>query len=72
MNGNKPETSGRRVWRAFTLAAPSLVGELDEADLPVYVKPDQKLSIDDINAIQRDHYEGTEFDGRNSITARCV
>ncbi len=28
MNVNKPETSGRRVWRAFTLAAPSLVGEL--------------------------------------------
>ena len=69
MNVNKPETSGRRVWRAFTLAAPSLVGELDEADLPVYVKPDKKLSIDDINAIQRDHYEDTEFDGRNSITA---
>ena len=69
MNVNKPETSGRRVWRVFTLAAPSLVGEIDEADLPVYVKPDQKLSIDDINAIQRDHYEDTEFDGRNSITA---
>ncbi len=69
MNANDPIASGRRVWRVFTLAAPSLVGEIDEADLPVYVKPDQKLSIDDINAIQRDHYEDTEFDGRNSITA---
>ena len=61
--------SGRRVWRVFSLAAPSLADTLDETDLPVYVKPDKKLSIDDINAIQRDHYEDTEFDGRNSITA---
>ena len=61
--------SGRRVWRVFTLAAPSLADTLDETDLPVYVKPDKKLSIDDINAIQRDHYEDTEFDGRYSLTA---
>ena len=61
--------SGRRVWRVFSLAAPSLADTLDETDLPVYVKPDKKLSIDDINAIQRDHYEDTEFDGRYSLTA---
>ncbi|MGI6147226.1 MAG: dipeptidase [Bacillota bacterium] len=62
-------TSYRRVWRVFTLAAPSLADTLDEADLPFSVPVDKKMSINDINAIQRDHYEGTEFDGTHSLTA---
>ena len=62
-------TSYRRVWRVFCLAAPSLAATLNEADLPFSVPVDKKLSINDINAIQRDHYEGTEFDGTNSLTA---
>ena len=62
-------SSYRRVWRVMTLAAPSLVGVLNEKDLPFSVPVDKKLTLNDINSIQRDHYEGTEFDGTNSITA---
>ncbi len=66
---HKP-SSDRRVWRVLCLAAPSLADTLtDEANLPFSVPVDKKLSINDINAIQRDHYEDTEFDGRYSITA---
>ena len=62
-------TSSRRVWGAFRLFAPSLVPTLVENDLPVFVKPDNKVTINDINAIQRDHYEDTQFDTRYSLTA---
>lgn len=62
-----PYYSLRRVWRAQSLAAPSL-------NLPAWVdgpftrayafaiKPDQKLAVTDIFAIHRDNYEDTEFD----------
>ena len=68
-NSTSFATSGRRVWGAYRLLAPSLVDTFNEADLPVYIKPDKKVSLDDINAIQRDHYEGTQYDARYSITA---
>ncbi|MEA4883947.1 MAG: C69 family dipeptidase [Clostridia bacterium] len=68
-NATSFETSGRRVWRVFCLAAPSLAEKLDERDLPFSAPVDKKLSISDINAIQRDHYEGTKFYGGNSLAA---
>lgn len=69
-----PYYSLRRVWRAQSLAAPSL-------DLPAWaegaftrvypfaVKPDRKLSLKDIFAIHRDNYEGTEFDLTKGLAA---
>lgn len=68
-NSRSFTTSGRRVWGAYRLLAPSIIDTLDEKDLPVYIKPDKKVSLNDINAIQRDHYEDTQYDARYSITA---
>ncbi len=63
------ETCGRRIWRVMTLCNPDLVGKIDEADLPFSVPVKNKLTLADIMAIKADHYEGTEFDLTNGITA---
>ncbi|HPJ26919.1 MAG TPA: C69 family dipeptidase [Synergistaceae bacterium] len=52
----------RRVWRAYDLMAPSLKLSPHETEYPLTVKPDAKLSVDDIFKIVGDHYEGTEYD----------
>jgi len=59
-------TNGSRVrmWRFYNLVAPSLnLGpETNNMDFPVSVKPDKKLSVQDVIAILRDKCEGTVFD----------
>ncbi|HII07635.1 MAG TPA: dipeptidase [Methanotrichaceae archaeon] len=62
-----PYYSLRRVWRAISKVAPGL-------NLPAWVEdgytrayhfsvvPEKKLSVADVVAVYRDHYEGTEFD----------
>jgi dipeptidase len=69
-----PYYSLRRIWRAQSLAAPSL-------DLPAWVdgpytrtypfaiRPDQKLTVAKLFAIHRDNYEGTEFDLTQGLAA---
>ncbi len=67
----------RRVWRVFTLAAPSLnsifspytdgygsfgFGPNGDKPYPFSVKPDRLLSARDIMEMNRDQYEGTIFD----------
>ena len=60
--------SGRRVWRALSLFAPSLGLEPHYDDLlldrpyPFSVKPDAPLRREDLVAVLRDNYEGTPFD----------
>lgn len=51
-----------REWRVLSLVAPSL--NLDPTDVrwPFSVQPDKKVSVQDIMAIHRDSYEGTEYD----------
>ncbi len=62
-----PYYSLRRVWRALSLLNPS--ADLDPwvedgftKAYPFSIKPDKKLTVADVAAIHRDHYEGTEFD----------
>lgn len=69
-----PYYSLRRVWRAQSLVAPSL-------NLPAWVEgpftrkysfaivPDQKINVEDIFAIHRDNYEGTELDLTKGLAA---
>ena len=69
-----PYYSLRRVWRAQSLAAPSLnlPAWAEGAFTRVYpfaVTPDRKLSLQDIFAIHRDNYEGTEFDLTKGLAA---
>ncbi len=65
-----------RVWSIFRRAAPSL--ELDPdyhrgvsgaTPYPLWIKPDTKLSVADVMALMRDHYEGTPYDMTRGVDA---
>jgi len=65
-----------RVWAMFRRAAPSLnlssdyVKGIEGANpLPLWIKPDKKLTVQDIMAFMRDHFENTEFDMSKDIGA---
>ncbi|MFP4549143.1 MAG: dipeptidase [Fidelibacterota bacterium] len=65
-----------RVWSVFRRAAPSLKLSPDyhrsvegAEDYPLFVKPDEKLSTEDVIALMRDHYEGTDYDMQKGIDA---
>lgn len=77
-----PLTAGKlrgcesRVWSVFRRAAPSLGLTPDYVDgstlkkrLPLWIKPDRKLSVQDVMALMRDHFEGTPFDMTRDIGA---
>ena len=68
--------SSRRVWSIFRRTAPSLnlspaysSYEKNSKPYPLYIKPDRKLSVRDVIALHRDHYEGTDFDMTRDLTA---
>ncbi|SDK51069.1 Dipeptidase [Maridesulfovibrio ferrireducens] len=69
-----PYYSLRRVWRAQSLVAPSkklsawVKGPLTKK-YPFAIKPDNKLSVENIFTIHRDNYEGTEFDLTKGLAA---
>ena len=65
-----------RVWSIFRRAAPSL--ELDPAyhrgdpsaePYPLWIEPENKLSLADVIALMRDHYEGTDYDMTKGVDA---
>jgi dipeptidase len=65
-----------RVWSVFRRSSPSLGLTVDHVDgsrpdkrLPLWVKPDKKLSVQDAMALMRDHYEGTELDMTKDVGA---
>jgi len=58
-----------RVWSAFNMAAPSLKlsskyfrAYKGEKPYPLFIKPDKKLTVQDVIAMSRDRFEGTEWD----------
>ncbi len=62
-----PYYSLRRVWRLFSLISPSAgyspkVDDWDTTAYPFSVKPDHKLTVQDVMALHRDVYRGTSFD----------
>lgn len=65
----KGTNCGRRVWSVYNQISPDQAKDMDETDLPTYIKPDKKLSMNDIFEITRDHYEGTQYDMSNSLMA---
>ncbi len=83
---NKKEDGEFRFWKAYggrdkafaireffilSTMAPSLNLSQDVDELPFSVKPDNKVSIDDVFAYYRQTYEGTEFDmSRNLMVSR--
>ncbi|MFW6140514.1 MAG: dipeptidase [Acidobacteriota bacterium] len=69
-------TCASRVWSMFRRSAPSLNlspdfqrGDKGAERYPLWIKPDKKLSLEDVMDIMRDHYEGTEFDMTKGIDA---
>jgi len=64
-----------RVWSFFNRTKqgmdaylPYINGQSKQA-MPLYIKPDRKLSAQDFKSFMRDHYEGTPFDMNNDIGA---
>ncbi|WP_430811760.1 MULTISPECIES: dipeptidase [unclassified Carboxylicivirga] len=58
-----------RVWSAFNIMNPKDMGKYEQYALgnstermPLYIKPDRKISQRDVMNIMRDHYEGTALD----------
>lgn len=65
-----------RVWSIFQRAAPSCEFSSDyhrgvegAKRYPLFIKPDQKLALQDVFALVRDHYEGTDFDMTKGVAA---
>jgi dipeptidase len=65
-----------RVWSMFRRSAPSLNLSMDYVKgvkgaepLPLWIKPDKKLSSHDVMELMRDHFEGSDFDMTNDIGA---
>jgi len=71
---NHPYYSLRRVWSVLSRVAPSQnfspwVEDSYTKDYPFSVKPDKKLSVQDVFELQRDYYQGTEFDLTQGLAA---
>jgi dipeptidase len=64
--GSALSTNGgiQRMWRFYDLVAPSKKFKIDlpNMDFPFSVKPDKKLSLQDVMAMTRDRSYGTPFD----------
>ncbi len=65
-----------RVWSIFRHAAPSQNFSSNynryikgSQPYPLWIKPDKKLSVADIFALMRDHYEGTPLDMTKGVDA---
>lgn len=65
-----------RVYAMFNRAAPSMnlspdyvMGVAGAEPMPLYIKPDEKLSVRDVMELMRDHFEGTPMDLTKDIGA---
>ncbi len=71
---NHPYYSLRRIWRAMDRVNPDLglspwVKDTYTTDYPFSIPPREKLTQQDIFALYRDHYEGTQFDLTKGVAA---
>lgn len=65
-----------RVWSMFRRVAPTLnlsadyIKGVDGAQpMPLWIKPEKKLSVRDVMELMRDHFEGTELDMTKGVGA---
>ncbi|MCK5077021.1 MAG: C69 family dipeptidase, partial [Calditrichia bacterium] len=65
-----------RVYAMFNRAAPSknltmdyVKGVENAEPMPLWIKPDKKVSVHDVMEYMRDHFEGTDFDMTKDIGA---
>jgi dipeptidase len=64
-----------RVWSLFRQCNPAMAkyityinGESMER-MPLYIKPEKKLSVEDVMGMMRDHYQDTELDMTKGVAA---
>jgi dipeptidase len=60
--------SRRREWRVFDLLAPSSKFDPNAENFPFSVKPDKLVTLEDLIAVFKDYYEGTDFNFIKDIT----
>ncbi|MCD6346177.1 MAG: C69 family dipeptidase [Bacteroidales bacterium] len=60
--------SRRREWRVLSTVAPSLHLDPFAENYPLSVKPDKKVSVQDVLSLFRDYYQDSPFDMTRSIT----
>jgi len=65
----KSFASRRREWRIFDLLAPSLKLDPNAENYPFSVKPDKKVTLEDLVMVFKDYYEGTPYDMTRNIKA---
>ncbi len=64
-----------RVWSMFRRCNASMEKYVDYIRgesmdrMPLYIKPDKKLSLEDVMSLMRDHYDGTEFDMKKGVAS---
>jgi dipeptidase len=65
-----------RVWCMFNRIAPSqkipvdyAMGKPGAEPIPLWVKPDHKISVRDVQRLMRDHFEGTPMDMTQDVGA---
>ena len=58
-----------RVWQIQKMLNPSLEQKVgDGRNFPVYLKPEKKITVDDLKAIMRDHYQTGELQSHDPYT----
>ena len=62
--------SRRREWRVLSRLAPSLNLDPNGENFPFSVKPEQKLSVQDVLEVFRDTYQDTPYDMTRTMTSR--
>lgn len=76
LNPRSMRVCAARVWSVYRRAAPSQSfsddyhrGVQGSEDYPLFIKPDEKLSLRDVMYLMRDHFEGTPYDMTQGIDA---
>ncbi len=52
----------RREWRVYDLLAPSRKFDANQENFPFSIKPEKKVSVEEVMKIFEDTYEGTDYD----------
>lgn len=76
-DGSRSDSSNMRTWIGNKVLAPSSVGDYNtDTFYELFYTPDEKVTLDDVMAIYRNRYEGTEYDadqeGNEGVRAIAV
>lgn len=77
LNAGTARSCDGRVWSIFNRFdsagmqqyLPYIMGDMRAASMPLYIKPNEKLTVRQVKDAMRDHYEDTPLDCRNDISA---